>query len=142
MSNVHDFDSERNARHAARDAEFGEKPFRFGGEVFYVRANVSYPAIKKIAEITEATDGVEVFERVEEAVMAMIDPRDGAHERFMKVAESVDDPITFEDLAELQNWLISEATQRPPTQPDSSATGQSTAGTLSTVPSSTGQEEA
>lgn len=142
MSNVHDFDNERNARHAARDAEFGEKPFKFGGEVFYVRANVSYPAIKKIAEITEATDGVEVFERVEEAVLAMIEPRDNAHERFMKVAESVEDPITFEDLAELQNWLISEATQRPPTQPDSSATGPSTAGTPSTVPSSTEQDEA
>ena len=136
MAEIYNFDDERNARHVAREVEFGEKPFKFGGEVFYVRANVRYPAIKKIAEITEATDGVEVFNAVEEAVLAMIDPRDNAHNRFRKVCESDVDPITFEDLAELQNWLVREATSRPPTQPDSSATGPSAAGTTSTATSS------
>lgn len=130
------FDPDRNKRHQERDAEFGENPFQFGGEVFYVRANVRYPAIKRIAEITEASDGVEVFDAVEEAVTAMIDPRDDAHERFNRVCQSENDPITFEDLAELQNWLITEATQRPPTQPDSSATGLSQAGTSLTGVSS------
>ena len=134
---IHDFDPERNARHAAREAEFGEKPFRFGGEVFHVRANVRYPAIKRLAEITSATDGVEVFDAVEQAVLAMIDPRDNAHERFKALCASEDNPVTFEDLAELQNWLVQEATQRPPTEPASSATTPSVAGTTSTAASST-----
>lgn len=135
---MQNFDPDRNARHLLREAEFGDKPFQFGGEVFYVRANVRYPAIKRIAEITTATDGVEVFDAVEQAVKAMIDPREDAHARFSSVCQSEDDPITFEDLAELQNWLVKEATQRPPTEQDSSATGPSTAGTLSTGPSSSG----
>lgn len=139
---MHNFDPERNARHAARDAEFGEKPFQFGGEVFYVRANVRYPAIKRLAEITTNTDGVEVFDAVEEAVLAMIDPRDDAHERFGKVCDSQDDPVTFEDLAELQNWLVREATQRPPTEPDSSATTPSPRGTSLTAVSSSETEPA
>lgn len=139
---IHDFDPERNARHAAREAEFGERTFRFGGEVFYVRANVRYPAIKRIASITTSSDGVEVFDAVEAAVVAMIDPRDNAHERFRKVCESDIDPVTFEDLAELQNWLVREATTRPPTQPDSSADSQSTPGTSLTDVSSIATDSA
>jgi hypothetical protein len=137
---MYDFDAERNARHAAREAEFGEKPFTFAGEIFYVRPNVRYPAIKRVAEITEATGGVEVFDAVEAAVLAMIDPRDDAHERFHRACESDDDPITFEDLTALNNWLIRESTSRPPTPPESSATGLSKTGIESTVISSSETE--
>jgi hypothetical protein len=125
-----------------RETEFGEKPFKFGGEVFYVRANVRYLAIKRIAEITENSGGVDVFNAVENAVLAMIDPRDNAHERFHRVCASDQDPVTFEDLSELNNWLIRESTERPPTQRDSSVTGQPMPGTPSTVSSSSEQVSA
>lgn len=134
---MYNFDTERKKRHEDREREFGEKPFQFGGEVFYVKANVRYAAIKRVAEITENTGGVEVFEAVEEAVLALLDSRDNAYDRFRALCRKDEDPVTFEDLAELQGWLIREATARPPTQPDSSSTGQSTAGTTSTEPSST-----
>lgn len=139
---MHDFDPDRAKRHAEREAEFGDKTFKFAGEVFHVRPVVRYPAIKRVAEITEATGGVEVFEAVENAVLAMIDPRDNAHERFQQVCASDVDPVTFEDLAELQSWLITEATSRPPTQEASSSTGQPEAGTSSTALSSTEPAEA
>jgi len=134
---MQDFDSERHARHVLREAEFGEKPFKFGGEIFYVKANVRYPAIKKVAEISEASSGIEVFEAVENAVIAMIDSRDDAYTRFHAVCQSDVDPITFDDLIELQNWLIGETTGRPPTQQNSSASGPSTVGTSLTASSST-----
>ena len=129
---MHDFDKSQRARHAQNEIEFGERSFTFRGEVFYVRANVGYPAIKRMAEINENTEGTAVFERVEKAVLAMIDPRDKAYERFEKVIESADFPVTFEDLNELNTWLIQESTGRPPTQPESSVTGLQIAGTKST----------
>lgn len=139
---MHDFDKERRDRHAARAEEFGEHPFTFGGQTFYVAANVRYPAIKAVAEINEESSGVSVFQAVEDGVLALIDPRDDAHERFHTVCASVDDPVTFEDLNELQNWLLAQSAMRPPTQPESSSTTPSANGTPSTEPSSVEPEGA
>lgn len=139
---MHDFDADRVKRHQEREREFGEKPFKFGGEIFYVRANVGYLGIKKVAELSEASTGGETFEAIEQSVFSMIDPRDNALERFKKVVDNNDDPVTFDDLLELQGWLMTEQTGRPPTQEASSASGPTTAGTPSTENSSTEQDAA
>jgi hypothetical protein len=139
---MHNFDTEREKRHAERAAAFGEKPFQFGGEVFYVRANVGYLGIKRVAALSEDSTGGETFSAIEESVFSMIDPREDALERFRSVTRSNEDPVTFEDLVELQNWLIAEQTGRPPTQDESSATSQASNGTPSTEPSSIEQGEA
>jgi hypothetical protein len=134
---MHDFDAERAKRHAERAAEFGEKPFKFGGEVFYVRPNVGYLSIKRVAALSEASTGEETFSAIEESVISMIDPRDNSMERFLSVTRSNEDPITFDDLVELQGWLIQEQTGRPPTQDESSASTPTSNGTPSTENSST-----
>lgn len=139
---MHDFDQERAERHAEREKEFGERPFKFGGQEFYVRANVGYLGIKRVAALSDDTSGGETFEVIEGSVISMIDPRDDAHARFRKVISSDEDPITFEDLVQLQNWLIGEQTNRPPTQEPSSASTPGKTGADSTEGSSTEQEPA
>lgn len=134
---VYDFDAERRKRHEERAQEFGEKPFQFCGQVFYVRANVGYVAIKRVAALSEESSGGETFDAIEASVLSMIDPRDNAFERFRGVTSDLDDPVTFDDLVELQNWLIAEQTSRPPTPEPPSASGPTTTGPILTGLSST-----
>jgi hypothetical protein len=134
---MYDFDAERAKRHAEREAAFGNKPFKFGGETFHVRANVGYLSIKRVASLSEASTGAETFDAIEESVLSMIDPRDNGLDRFIKVTRSNDDPVTFEDLVELQNWLIAEQSGRPPTLEESSVSTPTSSGTSSTEDSST-----
>lgn len=139
---MHDLDAQRAKRHEERSREFGEKPFKFGGEVFYVRANVGYLSIKRVAALSESSTGEETFAAIEDSVISMIDPRDNAVERFLAVTRNNDDPITFDDLVELQNWLLQEQSGRPPTQDPPSAPTPSPTGTSSTETSSDEQEGA
>lgn len=138
---MHDFDKDRAKKHAEREKEFGDKPFKFGGETFHVRANVGYIGIKRVAALSEDTTGGETFEVIESSVISMIDPRDDAHARFNKVIYNNDDPITFEDLVDLQNWLIGEQTNRPPTPETSSVSTPPKTGTTLMEASSTELEE-
>lgn len=139
MGDVHDFDAERRKRHEEREQQFGEKPFRFGGEVFYVRANAGYQAVKRVAALTEASSGEETFEAIERSVFSMLNPRDNAIARFHGVIENDEDPITFEDLVDLQGWLIQEQTSRPPTQQQPSSSTPTDSGPHLTAVSSTEQ---
>lgn len=131
-----DFDEGQRARQEERQREFGEKPFLFRGETFHARANVRYGVIKSVAGIAEAADGNTVFSVIEDAVLSLIEPADGAAERFRAVCASDLFPVTFEDLVELLNWLIEEQTGRPPTPPASSSNGSTGSGTALTVTSS------
>lgn len=144
---MYDFNAERNKRHLEREQEFGEKPFTFGsinGEpaVFYVRANVGYLGIKRVAALSENSTGGETFEAIELSVFSMIDPRDDALARFKAVIENNDDPVTFDDLVELQNWLLQEQTALPPTEPEPSSPSSPPSGPSLTAVSSTEPGEA
>lgn len=132
MAELYDFDAERAKRHAEREKEFGDKPFKFGGQEFHVRANVGYLGIKRVAALTETSSGGETFDAIELSVLSMIDPRDEAMERFKAVIENNDDPVTFDDLVDLQNWLIGEQTSRPPTQEQPSSATPTANGPAST----------
>lgn len=135
---MHDFNKGRDKRHEERKEEFGSKPFIFGridGEPaeFYVRANVGYLGIKRVAALSEESSGGETFEAIEASVFSMIDTADGALERFKAVIENNDDPVTFDDLVELQNWLLQEQSSLPPTEPEPSASSSTTSGKKSTA---------
>lgn len=143
-----DFNVEIEKEHEEREREFGEKPFAFGykpqedgkprePEIFYVRANVGYLGIKRVAALSEDSSGGETFDAIEESVFSMIDPRDNALERFRAVTRNNDFPITFNNLLSLQNWLIQEQTGRPPTQEQPSVATPTTSGEPSTATSST-----
>lgn len=144
---MYDFNAERDKRHAEREKEFGDKPFTFGRikdkkgksvpAVFHVRANVGYLGVKRVAALTDASTGGETFEAIEASVFSMIDPKDGALERFQEVVSNNDDPVTFQDLVELQNWLLTEQTALPPTEQEpSSASSTQTGPHLTEVSSS------
>ena len=139
MVQIKDFDEAARERHAENAARFGEHPFQFRGEVFFVRANVDYDILRSIAKLTEETDGSKVIDTIENAVVKLIDPKDDAHNRFRAVRQNDEMVVTYDDLTELLNWLIEEQTKRPPTQAESSSGGDSTNGTTSTGPSSTVQ---
>lgn len=141
-----DFNEGRAKRHEEREEEFGSKPFLFGhvegkpgegtpGE-FFVRANVGYLGIKRVAALSDASSGDETFDAIEKSVFSMIDPENDAMTRFKKVIANIDDPITFDDLVELQGWLLEEQTSLPPTEPASSATSSQGSGKSSTETSS------
>lgn len=130
---MHDFNKERDKRHEERSKAFGEKPFTFGridGEPaeFYVRANVGYLGIKRVAALSEESTGGETFEAIEASVFSMIDTENGALERFRAVVGNNDDPITFDDLVELQSWLLQEQSSLPPTEPEPSASSSTGTG--------------
>lgn len=135
---IKNFDDSARERHAENSKNFGDHPFQFRGEVFHVRANVDYNVLQSIAALTEESDGSRVIKTVADAVVALIDPRDDAHDRFHKVRNEHDLPVTFEDLMELLNWLIEEQTSRPPTQAESLSGGSSENGTVQTEISSIG----
>jgi len=141
MTEIYDFDAERAKRHAEKEQEFGEKPFKFGGETFYVRANVGYLGIKRVAALSEASSGSEAFDAVEYSVISLIDPREDAHARIRRILASDEDPVTFDDLIDLQNWLLGEQTGRPPTQQEPSASTPSSTGPNLTAVPSTGPGE-
>lgn len=134
---LRDFDESARVRHAENTERFGEHPFLFRGETFFVRANVDYDVLQSVASLTEETDGSRVISTVANAVISLIDPRDNAHDRFHRIRVAHELPVTFEDLMEVLNWLIEEQTMRPPTLVDSSSGGQSENGTSSTENSST-----
>jgi len=141
---MYDFNAERDRRHAERAQEFGDKPFTFGRidgvpAVFHVRANVGYLGVKRVAALSEASSGGETFEAIELSVFSMIDPKDNALERFQQVIANNDDPVTFQDLVELQNWLLQEQTELPPTEPGPSSPSSTPTGTPTTEPSSSEQ---
>lgn len=143
---MHDFNAGRDKRHEERKQEFGDKPFTFGridGEpaVFHVRANVGYLGVKRVAALSDSSTGGETFEAIEQSVFSMIDPSDGALERFQSVVANNDDPVTFQDLVELQNWLLQEQTALPPTEPGPSAASSTQTGPPTTEDSSSGQGE-
>lgn len=136
MVTIKDFDESARTRHAENAERFGEHPFKFRDETFFVAANVDYNVLRSVAALTEEADGSRVVDTVADAVVNLIDPKDNAIERFHDVRKTHSMPVTFEDLMELLNWLIEEQTSRPPTPASSSSGGSSENGTASTETSS------
>lgn len=129
---MRDFDSERHERHEQREKELGDRSFIIGGEHFTYRANARYRVLRDMASITSDTEGAVVIDTIEEAVLQLIEEDGDAHARFHALIERANDPITFEDLTALCNWLIEEQFARPTQAPSLSIAGRETTGTPST----------
>lgn len=137
-----DFDSERRQRHEEREAGMGDRSFIFGGEQFVYRANVRFDILRAVASVRSTTEGDVIIETVERAVLGLIEDTDGAHERFVAICQREEDPITWQDLQSLEDWLIAEQVQRPTQAPLPSTPGRETTGTQSTDASSIPPAEA
>lgn len=154
-----DFETIHRERNERMQAEFGDHPFTLrGSTVFYVGRIIPYAVLKGVAGVNEGTTDGNAFEIMERAVLALlagadITDEDGktrhvgvkeAREEFLRIANDIDQkvPVTYLDLLDLQQWMIGEATRRPPTQASSSSDTPSSNGTSSTETSSAEPDEA
>lgn len=127
-----DLDVDRLARHKERESLMGDREFKFGGEVFAYRANVRYDVLRDVAAMTADTDGSEVIDTLERTVIDLLEKGNKGHERFLKVCQRTEDPITFQDLNDLATWLIQEQVQSPTAASLPSGVGDATTTTGST----------
>lgn len=134
-----DFDKERRASHAAREKEMADRSFKLGGETFTYRPFVSYTVLQSIAASGEQ-EGVDLIQSLESAVVALLE--DGQEDRFLAVARSQKDPLTFADLNDLCTWLTEAQVGRPMQAPSPSTDGDAKTSTSSTEDSSSKLAEA
>lgn len=132
---MHDFDAERKKRHSERLEAFGDCQFTLAGRTLRYLPNAPYHVVTAIAGVAEA-EGIQVYGEMEKIVISLIAPED--RDTYSEiVSNGSDDPVTVEDLVALFDFLVGAAAGRPPTQPESSASGQQGPGTNSTDTSST-----
>jgi len=136
-----DYDQDREARHAEREQQLGDRSFVFGGEQFQFEANVSYDVLRNLtSEVPLA--GQAYIDAIEQNVLSLIEDTGDSHKRFLKLCKRRKDPITFDDLQTLCTGLVEEAFKRPLEVSLPSTDGPETTGTGLTGSSSTEPAEA
>lgn len=131
---MRDFDSERRERHEEREKALGDRSFKLGGEVFTYRANVAVDVLRALTSETPLT-GAAYIDAIQHSCLEMIE--DDGHDRFVKVLERRDDPVTMEDLQAVFTGLVEEAFKRPLEPSSLSSDTESGSGTSSKEISST-----
>ncbi len=150
-----DFDVKRRERQDQLTEEFGDHEFTLGGEQFRIRRIIPFAALAKLTGVSASkSTNADAFQTAQEVVLSMIaagpkmveqeddPPREEttqeARQRFLDVVYDTDSdyPVTYIELLEVQEWMIEEASGRPPTQPESSSEPPSTNGTNATATSS------
>lgn len=134
-----DFDAERRERHAAREAQSGDRSFIFGGETFTYRPIVSYTLLERIFG-TEEQGAAEAIRALESTVVEMIEEKD--RDRFLSIVRNVDDPVSLDDLSTLCGWLTEGQVGRPTQAPLPSIGGDAKTSIASTEDSSSLPAEA
>lgn len=134
---MHDFDAAQHSRHQEVMDE-GGLTFTLRSETFTIRRVVPFAVLRQITSITSDSDAMKVYETFETAILALLHSQDD-RDRFLEVLYDTtsDFPVTYQDVLEVNNWILQEASSRPPTQPPSSSESPSTNGTASTETSST-----
>lgn len=133
------FDTDREERRrAALEAERG---FQIGGETFLRAIEVKPDSLAPMdrmrpakrdatGKVIEAGSGIgEDVAAIDEVILAMIDPVDGSHERYLALRARDEDILTLEDLRALSEWLLEQTTLRPTLPPSPSTQPPVTAGT-------------
>lgn len=126
------FDTEREERKLSEE----ERTFVLGGETFVAKASVRPEALSQWDGITQEMSVSQILEATDATVLALIENRDDAHNRYTAIRARDEDPIAVDDLVEVGKWLVEVQTGRP-TEPQSGSTASPpTPGTTSTVESS------
>lgn len=132
-----DFDPVQREEQQRLTDEFGEHTFTLRGETFRIRRIIPFAVLRKISSVRNETNDADVFEAFESAIISLL-ATDKDRERFKALlADTTSDfPVTYQDILKVQNWVIQEASGRPPTQPSSSSGSASTNGHAGTESSS------
>lgn len=127
MTEIMDFDAERGER---------RRKFKIGGETFEVHLGLRPEDLFEADQITEESKPQEVVKAIDGMIgQYFTDPAE--LDRWRQVRENKETRVTMTELLRVLNWLVSEETGRPPTQPSPSSASPETNGTISTVISST-----
>lgn len=125
-----DFDLDR-----ANRLRNGSAPptFKIGGEKFKMRLQVRPEVIADADDLTVEGGAKATIELIDSIVLGFIDPAAKSHERYRKVREREEDPLTLQDIMQVMYWCVEAYTNRP-TEPSS----PSTSGRRRTTTRSTG----
>jgi hypothetical protein len=108
-----------------RDAE--DRSFIIRGETFTLR-RLKPEAMGRITEIEEKFANATTFEEVtainEERLMLFIDDANGAADRWAALRAKEDDPITYGEITDLSQWVVSQVTGLPTMPPSPSEAGR------------------
>lgn len=134
---THDFDAVQRERQQKLVEQFGDHQFTLRGETFKIRRIIPVAVLRSIVGIRADSPDHDAFETTYRAVMAML-ASDDDRQRLDALLDDVHSefPVTYNDLLEVQWWIVAEASGRPPTQPASSSPSPSTNGTSATDGSS------
>ncbi len=130
---MHDFDERREERATA------DREFKLGGEVFVRRSGIRPERMTDYEDLTPQASSRDALKVIDNLILSFLEP-DG-HDRYLKLREREEDPLTVSDLNDLVRWLISETTGRPTRLLSLSTPGPEQSGTPSTATSSSGSAE-
>lgn len=134
---MHDFDEHRHAKLNE------DRRFKIGGEVFTHRPGIRPERMIAWESINAETSAVEALEITDGLIIAWLDTDadPSQEERYRKLREREEDPLSGGDLNSVIMWLYRQSTRRPTGAPTSSSDGRGSTGTESTATSSTAPAE-
>lgn len=125
------FDVERKHRHTPVE----DRTFVLGGETFVAKEDV-HPSVLVAFDRIDGANFETLFEVIDGMIVDLIEPDNDSADRYRRIRENTDDPITIETMTSVSNWLVEVMTGRPTGQPSGSAPGRPQTGTPSTGVSS------
>ncbi len=134
-----DFEAGRQKRNQEREAQMGDRTFPLCGETFIFKPRVSYTVMEDLAE-TQSLNDASVVSRLEASIIELLE--DGQRDKFLAVARNQEDPLTWEDMIALCNWITEVQAGRPTQALSPSTGGDATTSTSSTGASSSKLVEA
>lgn len=126
------FDESRAARRRPEDA----RSFVIGGQTFVLKQGVRPEALAVFDAISNDSSIPETMGAWDSLFLELVEDREDAHTRYMKLRQDTIDPLTIDDLQELVMWMMEQVTGRPTGSPSGSTAEPEGTGTLSTVASS------
>lgn len=137
-----DFDIEQR-RQQEETLSKGAPDFTLRGQKFHMRKVIPHASLKAIAGIRKGSSDDDVFSALENTIISLLASDDDRKRFAVLLRDTTSEfPVTMENLIDVQNWMIKEATGRPPTPPESSSDSSSTNGTSETEASSPTPDEA
>lgn len=112
------------------------RTFQVGGETFVLRAAVPPEVFDGMDDPQDGASIADSFKIIDDQFLIMIEDEDGEAEKRYRALRARPDGLGIRDLREVIDWMLEEATGRPPTSQSDSPPGRSRTGKRSTGGSS------